>query len=78
MKLMSFNCKHFYDTGPKLDFINQNVYDCDILFLQEHCLYKSQFCDMASIGGGMGIEAKSAMDERVCKEGRKYGGCAIL
>ncbi len=29
---------------------------------------------MAIIGGGMDVEAKSAMDEIVCKEGRKYGG----
>ncbi len=33
---------------------------------------------MAIIGGGMGVEAKNAMDESVCKEGRKYGECAIL
>ncbi len=33
---------------------------------------------MAIIGRGMGVEAKSAMDESVCKEGRKYGGCAAL
>ncbi len=33
---------------------------------------------MAIIGGGMSVEAKSAMDESVCKEGRKYGRCAIL
>ncbi len=33
---------------------------------------------MAIIGGGMGVEAIRAMDESVCKEGRKYGGCAIL
>ncbi len=33
---------------------------------------------MAIIGGGMGVEAKSVMNESVCLEGRKYGGCAIL
>ncbi len=77
MKLMSFNCKHFYESGSKLDFINQYVEDCDFLLLQEHCLYESQFCQMTIMGGGMGVESKSVMDESVCKEGRKYGGCAI-
>ena len=33
---------------------------------------------MSTIGGGMGLTAKSAMNENICKEGRKYGGCAIL
>ncbi len=78
MKLMSFNCKHFYESGSKLDFINQCVEDCDYLFLQEHCLYESQFWQISIIGGGMGVEAKRSMDESLCKEGRKYEGCAIL
>ncbi len=33
---------------------------------------------MAIIGCGIGVEAKRALGENVCKEGRKYGGCAIL
>ncbi len=74
----SFNCKHFYDSGLKFDFINKYISDCDLLFLQEHCLYKSQFCDITLLVGGMGVEAKSAMDESLFKEGSKYGGCAIL
>ncbi len=78
MKIMSFNCKHFYDSGLQFDFINKYISECDFLFLQVHCLYKSQFCDMALLGGGMGVEAKSVMDETVFKEGRKYVDCAIL
>ncbi len=26
IKLMSFNCKHFYDSGLKFDFINKYIY----------------------------------------------------
>ncbi len=26
MKIMSFNCKHFYDSGLKFDFINKYIY----------------------------------------------------
>ncbi len=58
MKLMSFNCKHFYKSGSKIDFINQYVENCDFLFLQKHCLYESQFCHIAIIGGEMGVIVK--------------------
>ncbi len=33
---------------------------------------------MAIFGCGISVEDKSAIDERVCKEGRKCGRCAIL
>ncbi len=38
----------------------------------------SYFCYLTKLGGRMGLVAKRAMDENVCKKGRKYGGCAIL
>ena len=42
MTLVSYNCKHFKDRGPKFDFMCDIVNECDIVFLQEHCLYTSE------------------------------------
>ncbi len=33
---------------------------------------------MLKLGDGMGVEAMSAIDANVVKEGGKYDGCAIL
>ena len=77
-KIVSYNCKHFRDKGPKFDFINQLFISCDILMLQEHCLYESEFTKLSKIGNGSGVEATSAMDEHVFRAGRPYGGCAII
>ncbi len=49
-----------------------------LFFIQEHCLYESQFGKLAKIGGGYGTEAKSSMDETIDRHGRPYGGCAIV
>ena len=42
MTLVSYNCKHFKDRGPKFDFMCDIVNEWDIVFLQEHCLYTSE------------------------------------
>ncbi len=73
MKIMSFNCKHFYDPGLKFDFINKYISDCDFLFLQEHYLYKSQFCDMALLGGGMGSKLKVPWMKLYLRKGGSMG-----
>ncbi len=54
--------------------INKCAMQSDILFLQEHCLYQSEFCDMSKLGGGMGVKATSAMDENVFI---KEGACMV-
>ncbi len=77
LKLASFNCKNFHNESPKFDFMNNVKLDCDILFIQEHWLYKSHFNKLATLGGGYGVEAKSSMDESVIRKGRPKGGCAI-
>ena len=77
-KIVSYNCKHFKDHGPKFDFINELFASCDILMLQEHCLYESEFMKLCKIGNGSGVEAVSAMDESIIRVGRPYGGCAIV
>ncbi len=60
LKVSTYNCKHFYDAGPKYDFINNFINECDIIiFIQEHCLFESQFGKLAKIGEGYGTEAKN-------------------
>lgn len=76
--ITSFNCKHFRTEGPKFDFIDKCALDCDIMFIQEHCLYDSELDKLSKLGGGMEYTARSSMDETICLDGRKYGGAAIL
>lgn len=78
LTVATFNCKHFRDYGPKFDFINELSASCDIIMLQEHCLYQSEFYKLAKIGNGSDVEAVSAMDENVYRTGRPFGGCAIV
>ena len=49
-----------------------------MLLMQEHCLYISELNSMCKLGDGMAITGKSSMDECIAREGRPYGGCAIL
>ena len=49
-----------------------------MLLIQEHCLYKNELNKMCKLGDGMASNGKSSMDECIAKEGRPYGGCAIL
>ncbi len=78
LKPASFNCKNFHNEGPKFDFMNNIMLDCDILFIQEHWLYKSHFNKLATHGVGYGVEAKCSMDESVIRKGRPKGGSAII
>ncbi len=79
MNLKNCHCKHFLDEGPKFDFIEQITNDdCDVLFLQEHWLYEKEFSKLAKVNGGMGLSAKSSMNESQPHDGRPYGGFAIL
>ena len=50
MTLVSYNCKHFKDRGPKFDFMCDIVNECDIVFLQEHCLYSSELLKLCKLG----------------------------
>ena len=71
---ISYNCKHFKERGPKFDISKE----CDILFIQEHCLHKSELTQMCKLGDGMAITSKSSMDECIARDGHPYGGCAIM
>ena len=76
--MISYNCKYFRDRAPKFDLIYNISKECDMLFMQEHCLYKSELNKMCKLGNGMAITGKSSMDECIAREGRPYGRCAIL
>ena len=76
--MISYSCKHFKDRGPKFDFIYEISKECDLLFIQEHCLYKSELTKMCKLGDGMATTGKSSMDECNTREEHPYGGCAIL
>ncbi len=78
LKLASFNCKNFHHEGPKFDFMNNIMLDCDISFIQEHWLYKSHFSKLATLGGRYGVEAKGSMHKSVIRKGRPKGGCTIM
>ncbi len=78
LKLTSYNCKNFSNSGPKFEFINKFNAECDFVFLQEHWLYESEFGKLSEINGDSGVVATSAMDESVERLGRAYGGCAFI
>ncbi len=50
---------------------------CDVLFLQEHALYKSQFGWFDKLSNGVGKHGVSAMDENRALHGCPNGGAAI-
>ena len=78
LKIVSYNCKHFVTYGDKFTFIDELFSDCDLLFLQELCMYQSEFHKLLSLGGSTDMIATSAMDESVHRVGRPFGGCAIV
>ena len=50
-----------------------------ICYLYKNIVYKkSELNKMCKLGDGMAITGKNSMDERIAREGRPYGGCAIL
>ena len=78
LSIISYNCKHVRDRGPKFYFMHNISKECALLLMQEDCLYKSELNKVFKLGDGMAITGKSSMDECVAREGRPYGGCAIL
>ena len=76
IKISTYNCKHFNDY--KVKYIKYVLGQCDFMFLQEHCLFKSQFDKLYSIDNDICFCATSAMDEGVLLSGRPHGGCSII
>ena len=74
---VSYNCGGGVDK-LKLPFIKTIFQESDFLFLQEHCLFKSQLGVFDDIDEGVGKHGVSAMDENVLSRGRPHGGVAIV
>ena len=69
MTLVSYNCKHFKDRGPKFDFMCDIVNECDIVFLQEHCLYTSELLKLCKLGDKLAITEKDLWMNRCPERG---------
>lgn len=76
--IKSYNCKHFTRDDDKFTFIQEIYQSCDILYLQEHWLYPNQIKCLNDIGPEVCMVGKSQMDECCPREGRPFGGVAIL
>ena len=50
---------------------------CDMMFIQEHCLFESLFDKFYELGD-INFHAVSAMNEKEYIAGRPHGGCAII
>ena len=78
LRITTYNCKHFYDSGDKFDFINKLMCDSEFLFLQEICLYETALNKLLKLGHNSDMIATSAMDESIQRIGRPFGGVAII
>ena len=67
--VVSFNCKHFKDRGPKFEFMQSLMSNTDILMLQEHCLFKSCIEKLKKLNAYADVIGTSPMDESVTLEG---------
>ena len=76
LPVTTYNCKHFNDL--KCKYIKAIFERSDFLFLQEHCLFKSQFSQFNKIYNSVVFTCTSAMDETVPLVGRPHGGCGIF
>ena len=77
--IASYNCKNFNSVLRSV-FISHLLDDCDVVCLQEHHLFDSEFYnfyDMCGTSTTM-YSATSAMDVNVFHRGQKHGGTAIL
>ena len=81
LRLISYNCKNFSGchSDLKKSFISRLFNNCDILLLQEHWLYMSQFHLLDDISDkSVMYHGVSAMDSEVFRQGRPHGGCVIV
>ena len=78
LNIISFNCKHYVNRGPKFEFMKSLLAKCDVLMLQEHCLFQSKIDKLKDLGTNVDVNGKSAMNDLVPLVGRPHGGCAIV
>ena len=78
-KICTYNCKNFRGPARK-EFIADMFKKCDILLLQEHWLYESQFhlFDELCTDTSIMYIGKSSMDPAINRIGRPFGGNCII
>ena len=78
LNIASFNCKNLNNQST-MNFISSMFYDCQIMLIQEHWLYESQFYLFDRLfSDEICIHGKSSMDPSILRQGRPYGGNAII
>ena len=75
LTVATYNSQHF--KGASHRYVKDILAQCDILFMQEHCLYLSQLDNLYGLGD-INYHGTSQMDEDAPLIGRPYGGCVIL
>ena len=80
LRITTYNCKHFYDSGDKFDSINKLMCDSEfsLSFLHEICLYETALNKLLKLGHNSDMIATSAMDESIQRVGRRFVGVAII
>lgn len=76
LNIVTYNCKHLGVTKHK--YIQYLLCECDVLLLQEHCLFTSQFSRFNELGVDISFTASSGMDETCPLVGRPFGGTGII
>ncbi len=76
LRICSYNVHGFNDT--KCDYIRKLLNNHDIVLLQEHWMYESQFHIFQRKFPGISSYSISGMNDKIVTSGRGYGGCTIL
>ena len=79
INIASYNCKNF--RGPlRSEFILKLLNECDFILIQEHWLLETQFhmFDVSSNDIPVAYHGVSAMNQAIQKQGRPFGGVAII
>lgn len=79
LQIGHLNCKNFNNLGTK-HVIQEYFKKWNIILLQEHWLFKSQFRLFIDMFENYEVSfiSKSSMNESVIRKGRPYGGKAII
>ena len=75
LAIATYNCHHF--KREKVAYLKLVLEEAGVIFMQEHCLFQSQFAEFYQIGD-ISYHAVSAMDDTLPIVGRPFGGCCII
>ena len=76
INVASYNCQGLKPRN--YDFMKLLFRDFNLLLIQEHWLYVSEFKKITTLLPNSSCHAVSSMDERILRAGRPYGGTAII